>query len=136
MQCNIPFQLKKVRKYETVADERKPISFENIDMAPDTAFGGLASGIPTGKFVERADIVKGGCPSSLLHFPSNSPHSLKAIATAHRSSNSTRTRRKWRIFHARESSCDSSSSHTGKMCLEEGFAPLFTTFCRFCPSSY
>ena len=48
-----------MRKYETVATEGQPVSFTSIDQAPDDAFEVQSIGIPTGRFVEKEDIVKG-----------------------------------------------------------------------------
>jgi hypothetical protein len=52
-------QLKKVRRYETIADEGQTLSYGDIDQAPDAAFGAQSSGIPTGKITEKHNIVKG-----------------------------------------------------------------------------
>uniref|UniRef100_A0A1I8AZQ8 Ku domain-containing protein n=1 Tax=Meloidogyne hapla TaxID=6305 RepID=A0A1I8AZQ8_MELHA len=60
-----PQMLKKIRRYETVADHERCITLDAIDSTPDISFTSTStvnkalSSMPSGKFVQKEDIVRG-----------------------------------------------------------------------------
>ena len=60
-----PHLLKKIRRYETVADNEQSIPQTAIDSTPDISFTSTStsnkalSSMPSGKFVQKEDIVRG-----------------------------------------------------------------------------
>lgn len=60
--CSVfTFQLKKVRRYEAVGDNAETtLKYTDIDKTTDETFvSGKRGGLPTAKFVEKDEIIKG-----------------------------------------------------------------------------
>lgn len=55
------FKLRKIRQYETLGEDNTHVNFEDLDKISDENFktGKFAGNLPTGKIVEKNNIIRG-----------------------------------------------------------------------------